>query len=102
MDAKGLYDGIGRLLTNSTSRGLPKPVGDENKDKSENSITENGGIPVVENGVAPVVEQTNETNADEKEQKVKKIDEREQNVDKIDERESKSPIFQTEERQSDV
>ncbi|KAM5566083.1 hypothetical protein ABKV19_019859 [Rosa sericea] len=101
MDAKSLYDGIGRLLTVSTSRGLPKPVGEENKDKpvgdenkgeSEKSITENGDMPVVENGVTPVVEQTNETSAGE----------REQNVEKIDEKETKSATLQTEERPSDV
>ncbi|PRQ27993.1 putative oligomeric Golgi complex subunit 8, cullin repeat-like-containing [Rosa chinensis] len=101
MDAKSLYDGIGRLLTVSTSRGLPKPVGEENKDKpvgdenkddSEKSITENGDMPVVENGVTPVVEQTNETSADE----------REENVEKIDEKETKSATLQTEERPSDV
>lgn len=92
MDAKSLYDGIGRLLTVSTSRGLPKPVGDGDKDKSEKNITENGDMPVVENGVTLVVEQTNETNADGMEQ----------NVEKIDEREQKSPTLQTEERPSDV
>ncbi|XP_062020236.1 conserved oligomeric Golgi complex subunit 8 [Rosa rugosa] len=101
MDAKSLYDGIGRLLTVSTSRGLPKPVGEENKDKpvgdenkheSEKSITENGDMPVVENGVTPVVEQTNETSADE----------REENVEKTDEKETKSATLQTEERPSDV
>ncbi|XP_050364255.1 conserved oligomeric Golgi complex subunit 8 [Argentina anserina] len=87
MDAKSLYDGIGRLLTVSTSRGLPKPVDDENKDKNEKSGTENGDMPLVENGVTPV-EETNETNADEREEHVKKIDERE----------PKSATLQTQER----
>ncbi|TQE11108.1 hypothetical protein C1H46_003114 [Malus baccata] len=72
MDAKNLYDGIGRLLTVATpSRGLPKPVGDGdgNENESEKSVTENGDVPPVENGVSPVVEETDNTNSDEREPK---------------------------------
>lgn len=65
MDAKNVYDGIGRLLATSSSRELPKPV----SNPEEKSISENGDLPVVENGVAPDVEQTQGTNTDEKEQK---------------------------------
>lgn len=65
MDAKNVYDGIGRLLATSSSRELPKSV----SNPEEKSISENGDLPVVENGVAPDVEQTQGTNTDEKEQK---------------------------------
>ncbi|KAF2304325.1 hypothetical protein GH714_029968 [Hevea brasiliensis] len=65
MDAKNLYDGIGRLLATSSSRELPKPV----NNPEEKSITENGDLPVVENGVIPEAEQTQGNDADEKEQK---------------------------------
>lgn len=68
MDAKSLYDGIGRLLATSSSRGLQRqPL---NSTKEEKSITENGNLPTVENGVTADVEQTEvATNGDE-EQKV--------------------------------
>ncbi|KAK0572124.1 hypothetical protein LWI29_026480 [Acer saccharum] len=65
MDAKNLYDGIGRLLTHSSSRQLPKPV--NNADGK--SISENGNHPVVENGVTSGVEETESIDKDEKEQK---------------------------------
>ncbi|KAH9805214.1 Conserved oligomeric Golgi complex subunit 8 [Citrus sinensis] len=64
MDAKSLYDGLGRLLTHSPSRELPKPV----NDADGKTITENGDLPVVENGVNPAAEETEGTNEDEKEQ----------------------------------
>ncbi|CAK7352894.1 unnamed protein product [Dovyalis caffra] len=63
MDAKNLYDGIGRLLATS-SRELPRPA---NNIEGKN-ITENGDVPVVEDGVTPEVEPTGVTNADEKDQ----------------------------------
>ncbi|XP_034201443.1 conserved oligomeric Golgi complex subunit 8 isoform X2 [Prunus dulcis] len=97
MDAKNLYDGIGRLLTVTPSRGPSKPVGDGNGDAdgdgNEKSVTENGDLPVVENGVTPVVEKTDNTIADEREKT--------ENTD-ADEREQKSPTLQTEERRSNV
>ncbi|KAG6674317.1 hypothetical protein I3842_15G035700 [Carya illinoinensis] len=63
MDAKNMYDGIGRLLRISPSRDPIKPVNNvEGK-----SISENGDLPVVENGVVPGGEQTVGADADEKE-----------------------------------
>ncbi|XP_062159644.1 conserved oligomeric Golgi complex subunit 8 [Alnus glutinosa] len=79
MDAKNLYDGIGRLLTVSPSRDLSKPV----NNAEEKSISENGNSPVVENGVAADFEQTTSADAD------------------ADEKEG-SPTLQTGERHSDV
>lgn len=67
MDAKNLYDGIGRLVRVFSSREVPKPV-NNGEDKS---ITENGDLPSQpskENGVAPV-EQTEDANADVIEEK---------------------------------
>jgi hypothetical protein len=61
MDAKNLYDGIGRLLTVSPSRDLSKPVHNAEEKKS---IPENGNLPVVENGVVADVEQTTGADAD--------------------------------------
>lgn len=46
LDAKNLYDGIGRLLTVSSSRELPKTV----SNAEEKTITENGEMPALENG----------------------------------------------------
>lgn len=46
MDAKNLYDGIGRLLTVSSSRELPKTV----STVEEKNITENGDMAALENG----------------------------------------------------
>lgn len=77
MDAKNLYDGIGRLLTVSSSRDLRKPV----NNAEEKSISENGNSPVVENGVVADVEQTTGADANEQEE---------------------SPTLQTGERHSDV
>lgn len=77
MDAKNLYDGIGRLLTVSSSRDLSKPV----NNAEEKSISENGNSPVVENGVVADVEQTTGAGANEQEE---------------------SPTLQTGERHSDV
>lgn len=81
MDAKNLYDGIGRLLTVSPSRDLNKPV----NNAEEKSISENGDSPVVENGVAADFEQTTSADADAD----------------ADEKEG-SPTLQTGERHSDV
>lgn len=63
MDAKNLYDGIGRLLATS-SRELQRPANNTEGKK----ITENGDQPVVENGVTPEVEQSGVAIADEKDQ----------------------------------
>ncbi|KAK8698545.1 hypothetical protein V6N13_114657 [Hibiscus sabdariffa] len=57
MDAKSLYDGVGRLLTMSSSKELPKSVSNgEGKSTSENgdlphqpAVVENGGESTVEN-----------------------------------------------------
>lgn len=59
MDAKNLYDGIGRLLTVSSRKEVPKPV----NNREEKSVTENGVLPSEENGISPV-EQTEDVNAD--------------------------------------
>ena len=64
MDAKNLYDGVGRLLTVSSSRELPKPIGND----EAKSTTQNGDLPLVENGVSSD-EQTGDANSDEKEEK---------------------------------
>lgn len=74
MDAKSLYDGLGRLLTHSPSRELPKPV----NDADGKTITENGDLPVVENGVNPAAEETEGTNEDEKEQPLQTEQKREE------------------------
>ncbi|KAK8568599.1 hypothetical protein V6N13_106503 [Hibiscus sabdariffa] len=63
MDAKSLYDGVGRLLTISSLKELPKPV----SNGEEKATSENGDVPhqpaVVENGGESTVE-----NADGKEE----------------------------------
>ena len=48
MDAKSLYEGIGRLLTVSSSRNLPKMV----SNAEENNATENGDMPALDNGAS--------------------------------------------------
>lgn len=64
-DSKGLFDGIARLVTASTSRNLPKPV---NNSETKNA-TENGDEPPAENGVmANGEEQTESLGTDEKEE----------------------------------
>ncbi|KAH1105442.1 hypothetical protein J1N35_009210 [Gossypium stocksii] len=63
MDAKNLYEGLGRLLTISSMKEPPKPV----SNGEERTASENGDLlsqPVVENGVEPTVDNA----ADEKEQ----------------------------------
>ncbi|XWS72428.1 hypothetical protein CRYUN_Cryun02cG0038700 [Craigia yunnanensis] len=66
MDAKDLYDGVGRLLTISSLNESPKPVSNgEEKTTSENSDLPQ---PVVENGVELTVNETESANADGKEQ----------------------------------
>lgn len=60
MDAKNLYDGIGRLLTVTPARQIVKLVNNAER----KSISENGDSPVVENGVVASVEQITSTNAD--------------------------------------
>lgn len=52
LDAKNLYDGIGRLLTVSSSRELPKTV----SNAEEKNVTENGDMPALENGATPDVD----------------------------------------------
>lgn len=52
-DAKSIYDGLGRLLTVSLSKEVPKP--DSNADGS--AISENGDLSAVENGVTPTSEE---------------------------------------------
>lgn len=53
MDAKNLYDGVGRVLTISSLKECPKPV----SNGEEKTTSENGDLPhpVVENGVEPTV-----------------------------------------------
>lgn len=64
-DSKGLFDGIARLVTASTSKDLPKPV---NNSETKNA-TENGDAPPAENGVmANGEEQTESLGTDEKEE----------------------------------
>lgn len=64
-DSKGLFDGIARLVTTSTSKDLPKPV---NNSETKNA-TENGDAPPAENGVmANGEEQTESLGTDEKEE----------------------------------
>lgn len=64
-DSKGLFDGISRLVTASTSKHLPKPV---NNSENKNA-TENGDAPPAENGVmANGEEQTESLGTDEKEE----------------------------------
>ncbi|KAB1215755.1 Conserved oligomeric Golgi complex subunit 8 [Morella rubra] len=63
MDAKNLYDGIGRLLTITPARQIVKLFNNAER----KSISENGDSPVVENRVVASVEQITSTNADETE-----------------------------------
>lgn len=49
LDAKNLYDGIGRLLTVSSSRDLPATV----SNAEEQVVAENGDMPALENGATP-------------------------------------------------
>lgn len=64
-DSKGLFDGIARLVTASTSKDLPKPV---NNSETKNA-TENGDAPPAENGVmANGEEQAESLGTDEKEE----------------------------------
>lgn len=65
MDARSLYDGIGRLLSVSATKEAPKPV---NSGEEKSSIAGNGDLPSKENGVAPV-EQTEDVNANGIEEK---------------------------------
>ncbi|XP_031259252.1 conserved oligomeric Golgi complex subunit 8-like [Pistacia vera] len=65
MDAKNLYDGVGRLLTLSPAKELPKPVsGGEGK-----SIPENGKLSAEENGVMSGVEEAQGSCEDQEEHK---------------------------------
>ncbi|KAJ0034941.1 hypothetical protein Pint_25779 [Pistacia integerrima] len=65
MDAKNLYDGVGRLLTLSPAKELPKPVnGGEGK-----SIPENGELSAEENGVMSGVEEAQGSSEDQEEHK---------------------------------
>ncbi|KAK6248936.1 hypothetical protein QUC31_020501 [Theobroma cacao] len=68
LDAKSLYDGVGRLLTISSLKEPPKRV----SDAEEKTTSENGDLPqpVVENGVEPAVDETGSANADEKEHNI--------------------------------
>lgn len=63
MDAKELYEGVGRLLTHS-SRELPRPLnGADGK-----NISENGDHPVMENGDTSGAEEAEAADKGEKEQ----------------------------------
>ncbi|GLT25603.1 hypothetical protein SLA2020_007240 [Shorea laevis] len=52
MEAKNLYEGVGRLLTISSSRELPKPV----NNGEEKKVSENGDQPVIKDGINSVEE----------------------------------------------
>lgn len=65
MDAKNLYDGVGRLLTLSPAKELPKPV----IGGVGNSIPENGKVSAEENGVVSDVNEIESSSEDQKEQK---------------------------------
>ncbi|KAI7992697.1 Conserved oligomeric Golgi complex subunit 8 [Camellia lanceoleosa] len=67
-DAKNLFDGIGRLLSTSRSKELPKPKPVQHTE--EKITSENGNMSVVENGVMPDVEQTGSSSVDENEQNI--------------------------------
>ncbi|KAM7256974.1 hypothetical protein ACFE04_012715 [Oxalis oulophora] len=64
MDAKSLYDGVGRLLSVSSSRELPKPKDNVVKPNSSENVDQ----PPVENGVGPDVEKTEGTDTEVKEE----------------------------------
>lgn len=63
LEAKNLFDGIGRLLTLSPSRELTKPT--NNGTDGRKSVPENGDMPKVENGVNTGIERTGSASADE-------------------------------------
>ncbi|XAR57612.1 hypothetical protein NMG60_11025810 [Bertholletia excelsa] len=63
-DAKNLFDGIGRLLASASSKELPRPV----QKTAGKTVSENGEAPVVENGSIPSIEQTENMDADKKEE----------------------------------
>ncbi|GKV03645.1 hypothetical protein SLEP1_g15917 [Rubroshorea leprosula] len=63
MEAKNLYEGVGRLLTISSSRELPKPI----NNGVEKKVSENGDQPVIEDGINSV-EEAEASNPEDKEQ----------------------------------
>ncbi|KAK6161989.1 hypothetical protein DH2020_001830 [Rehmannia glutinosa] len=63
-DANNLFDGIGRLLANSPSRELPKPV----HNAEVKNASENGNLAMVENGVPHGIGRTVSANLEEKKQ----------------------------------
>uniref|UniRef100_A0A2P2KW63 Conserved oligomeric Golgi complex subunit 8 n=3 Tax=Rhizophora mucronata TaxID=61149 RepID=A0A2P2KW63_RHIMU len=65
MDAKSMYEGIGRMLTTSSSREPPKPA----NNLDGHSVAENGGLPAAENGVNQDADQTGSANSDQNKHK---------------------------------
>ncbi|GLT85571.1 hypothetical protein SLE2022_037580 [Rubroshorea leprosula] len=63
MEAKNLYEGVGRLLTISSSRELPKSI----NNGVEKKVSENGDQPVIEDGINSV-EEAEASNPEDKEQ----------------------------------
>ncbi|WJX88356.1 conserved oligomeric Golgi complex component [Trifolium repens] len=60
MDAKNVYDGIGRLVEASSARELPKPV----NNGEANSIAENGEVPKMDNGETPDAKESEAINTE--------------------------------------
>lgn len=60
-DAKGLFDGLTRLVINSPSRELPRSV----PSLEGKNISENGNLPSLENGAVPNIERAASANLEE-------------------------------------
>jgi hypothetical protein len=60
MDAKNVYDGIGRLVEASSARELPKPV----NNGEANSIAENGEVPKMDNRETPDAKESEAINTE--------------------------------------
>ncbi|CAJ2635864.1 unnamed protein product [Trifolium pratense] len=60
MDAKNVYDGIGRLVEASAARELPKPV----NNGEASSIAENGKVPKMDNGETPDAKESEAINTE--------------------------------------
>jgi hypothetical protein len=60
MDAKNVYDGIGRLVEASSARELPKPV----NNGEANNIAENGEVPKMDNGETPDAKESEAINTE--------------------------------------
>lgn len=71
MDAKGLYEGVSRLLAVSPAREIPEPA----NHSGERAVSENGEGPVLENGDSSSITEPPNSNSDENEKPTSETDE---------------------------